>query len=237
MLQRLRNTADSLINGPKGISPSVDRFLDEHGNEQIVNFVISRNIISPLITGTLNILSPNFKKKTNNLPLYHLKILIKTDRTSLSLEKNERITIYRYQMNKGAENMNVNIPSGLSMNILLANTKQLMGGKFLSYSAFNNNCQSLILAMLQSNNLSTPQNVLFTKQSTQELFTPQLRKITNTITDIAGKVNILRQGGEINNTKKKNPWVKHVQEFAKENNIGYFKALSDPNCKSQYRKK
>jgi hypothetical protein len=89
MLQRLRNTADS----PKGISPSVDRFLDEHGNEQIVNFVISRNVISPLITGTLNILSPNFKKKTNKLPLYHLKILIKTDRTSLSLEKNERITI------------------------------------------------------------------------------------------------------------------------------------------------
>jgi hypothetical protein len=56
--------------------------------------------------------------------------------------------------------------------------------------------------MLQSNNLSTPQNVLFTKQSTQELFTPQLRKITNTITDIAGKIDILRQGGDI---KKKNP--------------------------------
>jgi hypothetical protein len=30
---------------------------------------------------------------------------------------------------------------------------------------------------------------------------------------------MLRQGGDI---KKKNPWVKkHVQEFAKENNIGY----------------
>jgi hypothetical protein len=39
--------------------------------------------------------------------------------------------------------------------------------------------------------------VLFTKQSTQELFTPQLRKITNTVTDIAGKIDILRQGGDI----------------------------------------
>jgi hypothetical protein len=233
MLQRLRNTTDSLINGPKGISPSVDRFLDEHGNEPIRQLIISRNVISPLITGTLNILSPNFKKKNNNNPLYHLKILIKTDRTSLSVEKNERITISKYQMNKGAENMNVNVPDGLSMNILLANTRQLMGGKFLTYSARDNNCQSLILAMLQSNNLSTPQNVLFTKQSTQELFTPQLRKITNTITDVAGKVDILRQGGDI---KKKNPWVKHVQEFAKENNMGYFKALSDPKCKAEYRK-
>jgi hypothetical protein len=85
-------------------------------------------------------------------------------------------------MNKGAENMNVNIPNGLSLNIFLDRTKQLMGGKYLTYSALDNNHQSLILVMLQSNNLSTPQNVLFTKQSTQELFTPQLRKITNTIT-------------------------------------------------------
>jgi hypothetical protein len=233
MLQRLRNTANSLINGSKGISPSVDRFLDEHGNEQIVSFVMSRNVISPLITGTLNILSPNFKKKNDNNPLYHLKILIKTDRTSFSLEKNSRITISKYQMNRNAENINVNIPSGLSMNILLANTRQLMGGKFLTYSARDNNCKSLILAMLQSNNLSTPQNVLFTKQSTQELFTPQLRKITNTITDIAGKVDIIRQGGDI---KKKNPWIEHVRKFAKENNIGYFKALSDPKCKLSYKK-
>jgi hypothetical protein len=237
MLNRIKITADSLLNRRQGISPSVDRFLDEHGDEPIQQLTISCNVISPLITGTLNILSPNFKKKNNNLPLYHLKILIKTDRTSLSVEKNSRITISRYQMNKGAENMNVNIPSGLSMNILLANTKQLMGGKFLTYSAKSNNCQSLILAMLQSNNLSTPQNVLFTKQSTQELFTPQLRKITNTVTDIASKIDILRQGGEINNTKKRNMWVEHVKTFAKENGVGYFKALSDPNCKSQYRKK
>jgi hypothetical protein len=35
MLQRLQKTADSLLNGRKGISPSVDRFLEEHGNEPI----------------------------------------------------------------------------------------------------------------------------------------------------------------------------------------------------------
>ncbi len=231
MINRIRSTVDSLQGKRAGISPSVDRFLDEHGDEPIQQLIISRNVISPLITSTLNILSPNFKKKkNNNNPLYHLKILIKTDRTSLSVEKNERITISKYQMNKDAENMNVNIPNGLS---LLDRTKQLMDGKFLTYSARDNNCQSLILAILQSNNLSTPQNVLFTKQSTQELFTPQLRKITNTIINIAGVANIIREGGDI---KKKNPWIHHVQEYAKENNIGYFKALSDPKCKSTYKK-
>ena len=233
MFNRIKNTADSLINGRKGISPSVDRFLQEHGDEPITQLVISRNVINPLITGALNILSPNFKKKNNSNPLYHLKILIKTERTNFTVEKNEVITISRYQINKGADNMNVKILNGLSMNTLLANTKQLMGGKFLSYSARDNNCQHFILAMLQSNNLSTPQNVLFTKQATQHLFTENLRKITNTITDIAGKANIIREGGDM---KKKNPWIQHVQNYSKENNIGYFKALSDPNCKAQYRK-
>jgi hypothetical protein len=147
MLNRIKSTADSLLNRRQGISPSVDRFLDEHGNEPITQFIISRNVINPLITSTLNILSPNFKKKNNNNPVYHLKILIKTDRTSLSVEKNSRITFSRYQMNKGAENMNVNIPNGLSLNVLLDRTKQLMGGKFLTYSARDNNCQSLILAI------------------------------------------------------------------------------------------
>ena len=69
MFNRIKNTADSLINGRKGISPSVDRFIQEHGDEPITQLVISRNVINPLITGTLNILSPNFKKKNNSNPL------------------------------------------------------------------------------------------------------------------------------------------------------------------------
>jgi hypothetical protein len=38
-------------------------------------------------------------------------------------------------MNKGAEDKNVNVPNELTMNILLANTRNLKGGKFLSYGA------------------------------------------------------------------------------------------------------
>jgi hypothetical protein len=232
-MKRIRTTIESLRGNRVGISPSVDRFLDEHGDEQIIQFIISRNVISPLITGTLNVLSPNFKRKNNGNPLYHLKVLIKTEKMSLSLEKNERITISRYQMNKGAENVNVSIPSGLTLNILLSNAKLFMGGKFLSYSAYDNNCGDLVLAILKSNNLSTYQNISFTEQTTKNLFTPQLRKITNTVSDIAGKFDIIRQGGDI---KKKNPWIEHVKSFAKDNEISYFKALSDPRCKSQYRK-
>jgi hypothetical protein len=64
-------------------------------------------------------------------------------------------------------------------------------------------------------------------------FTPQLRKITNSITDIAGGVNIIRQGGDL---KRKNPWVEFVKQFAQENNMGYSQALCNPDCKFKYRK-
>jgi hypothetical protein len=43
-------------------------------------------------------------------------------------------------MNKGAENMNVNVPNRLTLNILLGNTRNLIGGKFLGNSARDNNC-------------------------------------------------------------------------------------------------
>jgi hypothetical protein len=47
--------------------------------------------------------------------------LIKTDgRTSFVVEKKMNgYYLWKYQMNKSAENMNVNIPNGLSLNILL----------------------------------------------------------------------------------------------------------------------
>jgi hypothetical protein len=74
-----------------------------------------------------------------------------------------------------------------------------MGNRFISYSARDNNCGHFVLAMLRANNLSTPVNTLFVEQTTDHLFTPQLRKITNTITitDIAGGVDKIIQGGEV----------------------------------------
>ena len=87
MIHRIVNTTNALINGRKGINPSVNRFLDKHGDENITEIIISRNVISSALIGTINILSPNFKKKNNEEKLYHLKLLIRTNKTSLSLQK------------------------------------------------------------------------------------------------------------------------------------------------------
>ncbi len=36
--------------------------------------------------------------------------------------------------------------------------------------------------------------------------------------------------------KKTNSWIRHVQEYAKSNNMTYFKALKDPKLKETYKK-
>jgi hypothetical protein len=197
MYNRIRNTVDSLQGKRAGISPSVDDFMRRHGDENITQFTISRTVLNPLLTGAIGIISPSFRRKTQDTKLYHLHVLIRTTKTSFSLEKNARITIGNYQKRNGSEDMSVSIPSGLTLSKMLDRTRSAMGGRFLSYSARDNNCGHFVMAMLRANNLSTSANTLFVEQITDNLFTGQLRRITNTITDIAGGVDIIRQGGKV----------------------------------------
>jgi hypothetical protein len=132
--------------------------------------------------------------------------------------------------------MSVSIPPGLTLNLLLERTKNEMGGRFLTYSARDSNCQDLVLAMLKSNNLAPPPNIQFVKQATQSLFTPELRKISNTITDIAGKADILIQGGQVSDKAINNSMIGRVREFARANDMSFMDALQSPECKSTYEK-
>ena len=100
-------------------------------------------------------------------------------------------------MNYGAENLHLHFPLGITINILLENTRDEMGNSFLTYSAKDNNCQNFLLSLLQANGLSNERNILFTKQSTTGLFSSKMRKFINTITDVVGKIDIIREGGNL----------------------------------------
>ena len=197
MLERLKKTANALVLGRRGVSPNVDKFMRDHGDEPVLEMIISRNVVSSVLTGSMKLISTQFRERAGSNKLYHLKLLIRTTHSNISLEKNEVITISPYKMNYKAENLYVSFPPGISINILLQNTRDKMGGSFLTYSARDNNCQNFILALLQSNFLDNTRNVLFTKQSTSDLFDVNLRKITNTITDIGAKIDIIREGGSL----------------------------------------
>jgi hypothetical protein len=40
----------------------------------------------------------------------------------------------------------------------------------------------------------------------------------------------------VGNGKKKNSWITHVQQYAKQHNMTYFNALKDPKLKESYKK-
>ena len=126
-----------------------------------------------------------------------MKLLIRTTYSNVFLENNEVVTISPYQLNYQAENFYVHFPPGITINILLQNTRDKMGNSFLTYSARDNNCQNFVLSLLQANGLSNDRNILFTKQSTTGLFSTEMRKLTNTITGIGAKIDIIREGGNL----------------------------------------
>jgi hypothetical protein len=91
------------------------------------------------------------------------------------------------------------IPQGLTVKELVDNTSKFMGSDFLGYSAKSNNCQDFQMAILNSNHMNTPELTAFVKQDTASIFKdPNFRKLANTVTDLAGRFDIVRQGGSIN---------------------------------------
>ena len=197
MFERLKKTTKALVYGRDNISPNVDKFMRDHGDEPILEMIISRNVVSSLLIGSMKLISSQFRERAGSNKLYHLKLLIRTTHSNVSIEKNEVITISPYQMNYQAENMYVHFPPGITINILLQNTRNEMGNSFLTYSARDNNCQNFVLSLLHGNALSNERNILFTKQSTTGLFSTEMRKFTNTITDIGAKIDIIREGGNL----------------------------------------
>ena len=89
MLQRLKKTTRSLIYGRDGISPNVDKFMRDHGDEPVLEMIISRNVVSSILTGSMKLISTQFRERAGSDKLYHLKLLIRTTHSNISLEKNE----------------------------------------------------------------------------------------------------------------------------------------------------
>ena len=166
MFERLKKTTKALIYGRENISSNVDKFMRDHGDEPLLEMIISRNVVSSILTGSMKLISTQFREKVGSDKLYHLRLLIRTTYYNVSIEKNEVITISPYQMNYQAENLYIHFPPGITINILLENTRNEMGSSFLTYSARDNNCQNFVLSLLHANGLSNERNILFTKLST-----------------------------------------------------------------------
>ena len=186
----------SLVSGRKTLSPKVKKILEKYGNEVIVSANVGRTPVQGVITGIIKIVSSTPYDK-----LFHLFIELKLNSgVKLILEKNAVINMDVNKTINNAEFVPVNnIPNSLTVNDLMNNTQKKMGDKFLPYESKSNNCQYFIMAVLDSNNINSPELTKFVKQDTEDIFkNPTFKKFADVITDIGGRADVVLQGGDIN---------------------------------------
>jgi hypothetical protein len=183
-----------VIHGRQEYSPKVTALLNHFGRIPIKHITICRTPINAITFIAKIVATVPYDK------LYHLflKIELQTGQ-QLILEKNEVINMDIFRGYKqGTETKEIIAPtSQLTIDIMLNKTKEAMGNNFFPYQAGSNNCQTFIYTILKVNNLLTRDSESFVLQKkTNEIFKSDvLRKFTNTLTDVAGRFDVIKQGG------------------------------------------
>lgn len=209
VVNKTTEVAKKVITGNTGMPPNVKKILDKDGDKIISKIVIARTPLGSALMSALNVASlGDFKKKLKDTPydkLFHLKLIITLQNgTKLALEKEERVNLSnKTQPKKGQEEIDVPVDKTITLNQLYHNAEIRMGDRFYPYSAKDNNCQNFVLNVLQASNLGGSNDYEFVKQNTQSLFADDnyLRKLSNTLTDIGARFNVLMQGGKIRKGK------------------------------------
>jgi len=200
-----KDVATKVITGNTGMPPNVKSMLDKYGDSIITDMTIARNPVGSALISALSVASMGeFKKNLDNSPydkLFHLKLIITLQNgIKLALEKVERVSLTKYTKPvKGQEDENVPVDKQITLGQLYHNAEMAMGDRFYPYSARDNNCQNFILSVLKASGIGGERDYAFIKQDTQSLFGDEsfLRKLSNTVTDIGARFNVLLQGGKI----------------------------------------
>ena len=205
-IEKTSDYVDTVMYGRGDYPPKVRDLIAKYGDKVIRSIVIDRTPVQAVLKGALNVISKGaFLKRLGRTPydeIFHLRIDITfDDNSTIALEKNEVINMYTNPVKKeGGEQKQVErMPAGITLNKLLEGGQKLQGNKWFGYSAYNNNCQDFILALLKGSGIGTEQDYNFVKQDTSSLFKGDsfLRKFSNTVTKIGAKANEITQGSGI----------------------------------------
>ena len=196
---------NALFNGRNNYAPKDRAILSKIGNEIITGFTIGRTaLISAIKTAGEYIIGDKIPYDN----YYHLFLIISLNNGQLlRLEKNHITELSLISSFPNADlQMIYYIPSGLTVNELLNNTQNYMGGKYFLYQAFGNNCQDFVLSVLRANNINiNKQDTDFIKQDVKGSLKNNtfLRKASNSATDLARVADVAYHGAGIKSRNKK----------------------------------
>ena len=191
---------------------AVRKILENHGDIVIKSITLGRTPIEKIFSGALSIFTmgefDKQKKLKNYDELFHLYMKITLENNKVyALEKNLSITLSNYKNRKNEQQQIVsNVPSGMTLNSILANTKSKMGSRMYMYDAVKNNCQDFLVNLFKGNNIGNLNDISFIKQDTETLFKtlPILKNVAKFATDVGSAFEDVFTGGDLNSKEVKN---------------------------------
>jgi len=208
-------TTKDIIYGQNDYPETQQRIINKYGEYKIKNIKVGRTPLPSILTKVLNVVSlGGFNKLLDKSPydkLFHLFIIITLSNGSvikILLEKNETLNMKVVSNTgsapydggvynpKGAEYIEVSkIPNNLTFADLINGARKLQGSNFFKYNALYNNCQDFIIDVLKGSNILNESLRSFIKQDVKSIFKnyPLTRKFINTLTDIGGKIDLVRK--------------------------------------------
>jgi hypothetical protein len=198
----ISKTVKEVIYGRNDYPYDQQRLITKYGNNIVNSIRIGRTPLPSILTKVLNVITfGGFQKLVSKSydDLFHLFSIISLDNgIDILAEKNQSINmkaVNNYNP-KGAEYIDINVPSGLTFAELLNNTRKRMGKDFFNYHPTNNNCQDWIIALLQGSGLLTNSAKDFIKQNVVSIFTkyPRTRKLMATLTKLGTASDVISKG-------------------------------------------
>ena len=203
----------AIIKGRTDLPPHVREILKKYGEKTIARIYTCRTPVRQLLLEALNVVSwGEFFNRFGKMPydkLFHLDLRVELNTSppvTVLFEKNEVIMA---KVNppppvKETECQLISNVKPIKLTELIEGAKRVQGDRFLKYSAYNNNCQDFVMALLRGSGMGTQENYDFIKQDTKELFKglPGLRKFANTVTDIGAVINTTIEGAGRGGKKK-----------------------------------
>ena len=202
-VSEVKDFATTVFEGRKDYQPKGRAILRKYGGEMIKSIEIGRDPIASAIRSILDFASRGElgrrAAKMEYDEIFHLfAVITLASGKKIMTEKNEVIIISESipaRSEKAEYRVISNVPS-ITLQTLFDNNKQRMGDKYFTYSAKDNNCGDYLLSMLKASGIGSEEDYKFVKQDSKTLLKgmPALRKFSNTLTDFAGRLDVLISG-------------------------------------------
>jgi hypothetical protein len=203
---------DKLIHGRNDYPPSAQKIIDKYGDKKVVGIALHRKVLKTVFTKILSVWTKGeTEKRLAEEPkdkLFHISMWVTLEGgTTILCEKNEVITFTVSPKKADQEEVQAaKTPANTTFKELLDKGQAEMGDRYFPYSAKDNNCGNWIEGVLKGNKINDGATKAFIGQDTKKIMSgfPKLRKALNTLTDIAGRANVVMEGGDLEGEIKSN---------------------------------